>query len=568
MSEQPESELVQKGYPHDACGSSDGVALYSDGHSYCFACATYIPGDGEPPSRRPQAKSSNMEAQELLEGGSHRAIKTRGLSQETCRKWDYRVRKNARDEFEQLAPYRDKDGSLVGVKVRPPSKDDMWWAGSAKGNLWGRHMWAGGGLKLTIVEGEIDAMTVSQAYGHKYPVVSVPNGAAEAAKAVAKNLEWVSSFGEVILGFDMDEPGQAAAKACAALLPPGKVKIVKWSRKDANEMLTEGEGDKITLCIYQAEPYRPDGIVDARLLTAQCLDPVVTGIPWPWPFMTGWTYGRRHRELYTWGGGTGIGKTDILAEIIACTIKGEDKAGEKFTPESCAIFGYESGPAALKKMVAGKLWGRRFHIPQDDSGQSWTEDELRAAMDYMDQDLWGRGGKLFINDSFGAADWALVVERARYLRHAENVRHFVIDPISALVAGLEDERKALDKLVLEGSALANELEACVYFASHLTRPGDGPSHEEGGHVRLNQFRGSNGIGMFSHFVFGAERDQQAESAADRCVTTFRVVKDRYTGNSTGKTERVIYDVLHGTLDLMAPMEFDAPDSIPPLSETE
>lgn len=560
-----DSTLVEKGRPCPSCGSSDGAALYSDDHEYCFACAKVVSNGGGATHHQAPKKAGTLELQELVTAGKVVAIKSRGLSQATCKKWDYRVRARPDGTFDQLAIYRDPDGTPTGVKVRPEDKDKMHWeGGSAKGNLWGRHMWPGGGLKLTIVEGEIDAMTVSQANAHKYPVVSVPNGAAEAAKAIAKNLEWVASFQEVILGFDMDEPGQKAAKECAAILPPGKVKIVKWSKKDANEMLVEGDGDKITLCVYQAEPYRPDGIVDARALTGQCLEPVVTGIPWPWPFLTQWTYGRRWREVYTWGGGTGIGKTDIFAEIVAATIQGQDKGGRRFTPEGCAMFGYESGPAALKKMVAGKLWSRRFHIPQDDSGQSWTDEELRAAMDFMDKECWANGGRLFINDSFGAADWSLVMERARYLRHAENIRHFFVDPISALVAGLEDERKALDKLVLEASALANELDACVYLASHLTRPGLGKSHEEGGHVALNQFRGSNGIGMFSHFVFGAERDQQAENPADRCVTTFRVVKDRYTGDSTGKTERVIYDTLHGTLDLPAPLEFD---SIPPLEET-
>lgn len=550
------SDFVSKGHPcpdQETCRSSDAAALYSDGHLYCFSCGKRFGGDGQPST--PAVREE--EIPETFPKGSIKGISSRGLTQATCREWDYQVRQNAQGEIEHLAFYRDPHGHVVGCKVRNVGTDgsakEFYWVGSAKENLFGRHKWPSGGRMLTILEGEIDTLTVSQCYAHKYAVVGVPNGAHEAAKAVAKNLDWINTFDKVVFGFDMDQQGRDACVACAKLLPPGKAFVAKWAMKDPNEMLQAGRSEEITKAIWNAEPYRPDGVLDARQLTAHCLEPVVTGMPWPWPFMTGWTYGRRDREVYVIGAGTGIGKSDVIAEIVACTIAGKDKAGASFTPEAVAIFGYESGPAATKKAIAGKLVGRRFHIPQDTSGASWTDEELRNAMEFMDVSCWNAGGRLFVNDSYGAAEWDAVVERARYLAHAEGIKHLVVDPISALVAGLEDERKALDKLVLEASSLANELRIKVYLLSHLTRPAQGPSHEEGGHVSLNQFRGSNGIGMFSHFVFGLERNQQAEDEAERSRTTIRVVKDRYTGNSTGKTSQVVYDVLSGTLDLPKPV---------------
>lgn len=545
------SEFVSKGHPCEACGSSDAVALYSDGHTHCFSCGKTSPGDGHglPPA-------VDEAVPERFPQGSIKGISSRGLTQATCREWDYQVRQTPAGEIEHLALYRDEHGHVVGVKVRNVGTDgsgkEFAWVGSAKGNLFGRHKWSSGGRKLTIVEGEIDALTVSQCYAHKYPVVSVPNGAHEAAKAVAKNLEFINSFEEVIFGFDMDPQGREAAVECAKLLPPGKAKIVKWAMKDANEMLQAGKPEEITRCIWNAEPYRPDGVIDARSLTAQCLDPVVTGIPWPWEFMTRWTYGRRPEELYVFGAGTGIGKTDLLAEIIACTISGSTKDGhvKAFTPEGFGIFAYEAGAATTKKAVAGKLAARRFHIPQEeDSGCSWTADDLRQAMDLMDNALWSRGGKLFINDSKGAADWDAVVERMRYLRWAEGIANFLIDPLSALSADEEDERKYIDKMVLEAAQLSVELGAKVYIASHLARPKEGASHEEGGHVRLSQFRGSNAIGMFANFVFGMERNQQAESEAERAEATVRVVKDRFTGNSIGRTSKIVYDAITGSYDV-------------------
>ena len=42
-------------------------------------------------------------------------------------------------------------------------------------------------------------------------------------------------------------------------------------------------------------------------------------------------------------------------------------------------------------------------------------------------------------------------------------------------------------------------------------------------------------------MFGMERNQQAEDEDERQRTVFRVLKDRYTGQSTGKTFILAYD---------------------------
>ncbi len=59
-----------------------------------------------------------------------------------------------------------------------------------------------------MTEGEIDCLTVSQVQGNKYPVVSIPTGAASAAKVFRANFNWLESFEEVIVMFDMDDAGR------------------------------------------------------------------------------------------------------------------------------------------------------------------------------------------------------------------------------------------------------------------------------------------------------------------------------------------------------------------------
>ena len=47
---------------------------------------------------------------------------------------------------------------------------------------------------VTVTEGEIDALSVSQLFQNKWPVVSVPIGASGALKAFQNNLEWLEKF--------------------------------------------------------------------------------------------------------------------------------------------------------------------------------------------------------------------------------------------------------------------------------------------------------------------------------------------------------------------------------------
>ena len=58
------------------------------------------------------------------------------------------------------------------------------------------------------------------------------------------------------------------------------------------------------------------------------------------------------------------------------------------------------------------------------------------------------------------------------------------------------------------------------------------------------FRGSRSIAFWSDFLFGIERDKQEPDG----VTTFRVLKDRFTGDATGLTFGLKYDNKTGLLN--------------------
>lgn len=513
----------------DACGSSDANALYSDGHTHCFSCGATVKGDGEVTAPRDRMIRFNPE----FVHGEAQALSKRALTEDATRKYGYEV-----GEFKgrpvQIANYR-RDGKVVAQKLRFADKSFTVIGNLKEAGLYGQHLWQPG-RRIVVTEGEIDAITVAQVQDLRWPVVSVPNGAQGAKKSIAKELAWLEQFDEVVLMFDMDEPGQQAAQECAALFTPGKARIAQLPAKDPNELLTTGRAKEIVQAMFNASTYRPDGIVTIADIREKALTPTQTGLPWPWPRLTELTYGRRYGEVYAFGAGTGIGKTDVFTQVI------EQTAVE--LNEKCGVFYLEQPPDQTVKRIAGKLAHKRFHVP--DAG--WTPDELRAAVDKLE-----KTGNVFFYDSFGVVDWEVLRGRMKYLVHAHGVKHIFLDHLTALAAEADDERKEIEKIMAQIAMFAEEHGVCFYFISHLATP-EGKPHEEGGRVMIRHFKGSRSIGFWSHFMFGLERDQQVSDPVRRRTTTVRVLKDRLTGQGVGELLYLLYDTDTGMLN-----ETAAPD---------
>lgn len=501
--------------PCPECGSSDAGSRYSDGHFFCFACQHYEHGDGE-------MSTHNHSGKKRMEGlltGEFKSLQKRGLTEDTCRKFGYQVGRDKNDTIVQIAPYYDETGSVVAQKIRYANKDFKFIGEPKQAGLFGSNIW-NNGKKLVVTEGEIDAMSVSQAQNNKWPVVSIPNGAQGAKKALAKCLDYLNGFEEVILMFDQDEPGRKAAAECAELFPPGKCKLASLPLKDANECLQAGREQDIIQAIWNAKPYRPDGLVSVADLMDELTKPVEIGYPWWLQSLTDLTFGRRKGEIYGVGAGTGVGKTDFLTQQIAYDIATLGlKVGTLFL---------EQKPTETAKRVAGKIKGRRFHVPNS----SWSNDELIEAVTSLN-------GKLVMYDSFGETEWDVIKGKVRFMAVAEGIELIYIDHLTAM-ANTADEKGSLEQIMKEMAGLANELGIIITFVSHLTTP-EGKSHEEGGRVTIRHFKGSRAIGFWSYFMFGLERDQQHDDPRLRQVTTFRILKDRYTGQATGETIYLGYD---------------------------
>lgn len=516
--------------PCPNCGSSDACGVFDDGHRYCYSCCTYFkPSDGDGEQVSAERKKVSKECISLGDLNITN-LNARKINQDTCSKFKYMTGEYKGSPC-QVANYYDDNGNIVGQKLRFPDKSFAV-LGKISNRLFGSQLWANG-KKIIITEGEIDCLTVSQLQGNKWPVVSIPNGAQAAKKAIEANLEYLDKFDEVILMFDMDDPGRKACEDCAKVLPAGKAFIANLPLKDPNECLLNGKGSEVLQAIWNAKPYRPDGIVSGTDLYEKCvtdIDDLKDSVEYPWKALQEKTKGARHGELYVFTSGSGMGKSTILRELeyYFGVVRGE----------LCGIVALEESTRKTGLELMSIHLNKRLILCPECADEEARGDAFKSTIG---------NGRFFLYDHFGSLDSNNLLSKLRYMIVSLGCKRIFLDHISIVVSGMDTdedggERKAIDKLMTNLRSLVEETGATMFVVSHLKRP-EKKGHEEGAQVSLSQLRGSGAIAQLSDMVIGLERNQQG---ANPNVLTLRVLKNRFSGD-TGVSGHLYYNQDTGRL---------------------
>ena len=492
-----ESEFVRH-MPCGNCGSSDGNSLYSDGHTFCFVCHNRT-GDND------VIHSQRMTSTVQLKGSAERLHK-RNLSEKTNQ--FYQI---YRDGNTLRFAYYDESGVLKGIKTKNKQKDFRY-EGVSTDTLFGQHRFPSSGKRIVITEGELDAASCYEAMPG-WPMVSLPHGAASAKKDCQKQIPLFQGYEEIILFFDGDDAGRKAADETASILPPGKVKIARLeSYKDASDALQANDTDAIRKAIWNAKPYRPDGIVEGKTLEAI----VTTPIPpadhdYPFKGLQDKLHGIRYQELTTITSGSGQGKSTFCRQLAVNLLTKGVRVGYLALEES-------NRRTALGLMSTAV--GKALHIGEHDRQE--LEDDFHSTL---------ANWNLYLFDGFGSFDPDVIYNRIEYLASGLECRVIFLDHLSILLSGLDgDERRMLDQTMTKLRSLVERTGISLFLVSHLRRSNnDRTSHEEGGKVSLSQLRGSAGIAQLSDQVVALERNQQ--SPDERDITTIRIIKNRYSGET-------------------------------------
>lgn len=519
-----DSTLIRK-EPCPSCGSKDNLARYSDGHAYCFttSCGHYEPGEGDEPTGPRKGSSTPTD---LLDG-QFMAMKARGITEDTCRTLDYRVA-SWRGESVQIANYyHPVTRELCGQKVRTKDKEFKVF-GKLHDALYGWQAWPMGGKRIVITEGEIDALTVSQVQGNKYPVVSLPNGAASAKKSIMANLAYLKKFDEVVLMFDMDEPGRHATEEAAKLLG-ARARIAELPRKDPNETYLELGAKPVVTAVFEAKGRRTAGLYTGADVLNMGESVAIEGLSFPWPSVTAGTYGKRPHEMILYGAGTGCGKTDALKEDIAHNIV-------TYGVKCMTMFLEEPNLNLTIDTIAGKIDGILYHKPGLEFDRTKYQDTRQLVADHL---------VLFkVEDSIEPED---VLSLIREAVEGHGVTQVYLDHVTYILDAQGDGGLDATKQFMRGlNDLNKSLPFTLHYVGHLRKKDNkSKSHEEGGRITLDDFAGGKAITQYANFIFGLERSQQSEDDEEKNSTTLRGLKDRYLGEFTGHVVHLVYNPTTG-----------------------
>ena len=507
-----ESEFVAH-EPCPNCGSSDANSRYSDGHTFCFSCQTYTPAENWTHTHTQMTNDRTTTARFL---GEAEALKKRGISERTNNFYRiYRYGNTLR------FPYYGTDGTVVGFKIKTKSKDFHYEGGSTD-TLFGQHLFPTSGKRIVITEGELDAASCYEVMSG-WPMVSLPHGAASAKKDLQKQIPFLQGYQEIVLFFDNDDAGRQATESASGILPSGRVKVARLENyKDASDALQAGDSDAIRRAIWDAKPYRPDGIIDGKNLFDIVTEPSPPcAHEYQYSGLNEKLHGIRYGELITITAGTGSGKTsfvrDLASQLCQCG-------------ETVGILELESNTKRTALGLMSAAVGKALHIGEHE------EDELK---EHFDNTL--ANWNVYLFDGFGSFDPDVIYNRIEYLASGLECRVIFLDHLSILLSGLDgDERRMIDSTMTRLRSLVERTGITLFLVSHLRRSNsDSHSHEEGGRVSLGQLRGSHSISQISDIVIALERDQQSEDSNN--TTTVRVLKNRYSGE-VGVATRLEYDL--------------------------
>lgn len=512
------------------CGSSsDAFATYADGTGHCFSCSKHWPKDSFDGSEVSEEVKKEPTPIPL---GHYIDLPDRKLSKETCKKYDISVVKLDGKEY-HIYGYYDNDNTKVMAKVRKlpkcfSPKEDF--RCGTKGDtihsgLFGKQSFKAGGKAIVITEGEYDAASYYEMF--KYPAVSVRSSSL-AVNDVTEDYEFLNSFDEVVFCFDADTEGRKAAKKCADLFP-GKAKIINMCKhKDANDYLKNGDAEVLRKEYFSAKEIKLGGVSGSKKdwLEASKIRPIA-GIPLIWDGLNLITRGVRFEEVWTFGGGTKIGKSEILKELTYGLVI--------MTDYNIGMLMLEESDVRTKQCLMGKELNKRYYL----EGEDWPTDfELEKAAEIF-------GGRVY-QDTLRSSKWEDIEKKIQYMVNALGCKFIMLDHLTAVAEGTDGDINSILHTVLEKLNNIAVREKITFFCiSHLNQSAN-KNHEEGARVTLRDFYGSGAIKQRSNFVFGFEGDLHGENIPKN-RRLLRCLADREAGDGGGKVLLLDYNPKSGRL---------------------
>ena len=517
--ERIESTFVKHG-PCGSCGSSDGVAIYSDNHKVCFVCNAYTHGDSSASSILSKPKTRPLEMT-----GTITAIQDRRISMETCKQYGVTTESKDGSISKHHYPYHSQEGTtVVGTKVRNVATKDFYATGDlGTAGLFGQQAFASGGKYITITEGEIDAMAAYEMNGG-FPAVSIRSGANSAVKDIKASLEYLETFDNVVICFDNDEAGIKAANDVLPLFSPRKAKVCTLPLKDAGDMLKANKVREFTKCFWDAKAFKPEGVVslgDSDVWDKFLKRGTEEVTPLPASFgslnamMNG---GIAAGEVTVIGALTSIGKTTMVYNLV------HGMYTESAKKIGCVFLEADVGET-VEKLLSVYMGTNIADVPNESRDYNLYHEKY---------DEMAQSDKLHILDHQGALEADELFAKMQYLVKGLDCDVIILDPLQAAVTS--NENGTIDAFMDKCLKLAKNTGVSIIIVSHMRKPHAKDAHDVGEY----DLKGSGSINQIAFNTILLSRDKMTDDDYARNCTQVQLVKCRRTGR-TGVAGWLFYE---------------------------
>lgn len=416
----------------------------------------------------------------------------------------------------------------------------------------------GGENDLTAAYQMLDEHHKSRGIDDSYlptAVISPTCGEGSAFKQAQAQYDFLNRFYNIIIGFDNDDAGRAAAEKMAAVLPKDKVKLVSWSGKDPNQMLEDGKEKQFLNDFYNAKPITSSGIVlSGELDDAVFEELLLEKIPLP-PFMSSlqklMAGGIPIGVIVNLGAASGSGKTSFVNEMIYYWLFN--------SPHMVGIVSLELSKGQYGLALLSRHAGRKLQLIENP----------QEAVELLNTEEYKEYRRTLWKDEYGKDRFALLDERDGSIKQLQNqcerliykfgCKVLVLDPVQDILDGSTNEEQAVfmrwqKAMVKKGVTFIN--------INHVRKSGSGDKANSAGKDLVEEdFQGSSSI-----FKSGAAnilfmRDKYEEDNIMKNVTKAVASKIRWTGH-TGYCGSWYYDIDTHTIHDFKTYFTDKPNLLP------
>jgi twinkle protein len=477
------------------CESTDAFTYDKEKNAYrCFSCdkqGRYDKLDKGLIEDTFVATKTNYTPKNLVDG---KYVAMRGISTKTM------------EEFGVLT-YGDQQEYVYpsgGKKVRLLTDKKFFAKDGFKGDeLFGMNLFtAGCSKKVTITEGELDALSVSQMLKSTYlnPVVSLPS--ANPSKKLWDNChDWLNSFEHIVLSVDNDEAGNSIADKIAKMFPNKVYRVDHSKFKDANEFLQNNAATEFKSAWWNAKKYTPENVLNTtdQFLSLYRDTPEHQYVPTGIQALDDKIMGLMQGHFTVIKAPTGIGKTEVMRYL-------EYNMLQRGIP----IAAWHLEETKLRTLLGLVSYELQDNLTRRDLiEEKQAEDLVIEAIKKLTKDELFY--QFYLGDGQGADE---LIDQIRFFSQAAGCKFVFFEPIQDVVAGTSEESKEqmLADLSVRLSKLAAELNVGIVTIAHTNDDG--------------QTKYCRMIGQRASVILDLKRDKDATSLEERNTTYITIEKNR------------------------------------------